>query len=874
MQRVQLTGLSLNSNSCAELVDVDGNTTITTVSLNPGAVSKVLASINTTLGITNVSHSIAGYEVCLTNSLGGVTEHLYDGFSRRVKTTNYANGHELEGVTTYHDDGSVASVGEVTANGTNTTNYSTRQAVPGEPDAYKITVTDSQSNQTENDYSGDGQLYRSDGATYPTETTRDATGRMSQLHTWRDENGDSDITRWYYDLFTGAVTNKLYADGNGTAYTYLSDGRIASREWARDVTTTYGYLDTSTGRIKTTEYTDDTPNVTNTYNLAGQLLKVAAGDGATSFGYDSKGRQIAETNSLAVITRSYDAYGRYSQFVLDPAYTGYPNLIINYGYDVFNRLSTITAIVGTETNLFSYSYLSGTQLISGYTASMGGTAASLFVTRSYEPYRNLISSITNSWNSIVLSSFNYISDSIGRRTKRADYFNTSTITNDFTYNIRSEVKGATMNGNTYGYDYDSIGNRNWSAVNAVTNTYSANQLNQYSSISDGTSITPTYDEDGSLAYDGYKWHHTWNAESRLISSSNDVTGVYITYDYDYNNRRISKTTLAPNPYSSLTSKYIWDGFNIAAEIIIDHVTPSTNISYYTWGIDLSGTLQGAGGVGGLLSDTKVDANGINTFCSLSDANGNISEYVDDTGAVQAHYEYSATGEEVYSSGAMKDDFTHRFSTKPFDEETGLVVYQRRYYNSKMGRWLSRDPIEEAGGLNIYGIAGNDLINKWDYLGLVGRVSVPNFKDISSGVLRKWLATFFWHPPDEWKNQEEECLPCKKVVWTQDWDRYYDWLGIACHTGLDHDWGVQEASKFGHPWTAGGRLRLARLDDSPGLQDITCFRSRGIRSFAFYLISNALCIEGDDKGEIYATVYWKVSWDRTSDKIIAYYGIED
>lgn len=40
-----------------------------------------------------------------------------------------------------------------------------------------------------------------------------------------------------------------------------------------------------------------------------------------------------------------------------------------------------------------------------------------------------------------------------------------------------------------------------------------------------------------------------------------------------------------------------------------------------------------------------------------------------------------------------------------------------YYNPSTGRWLSRDPIEEEGGLNLYGFCLNDPITKWDYLGL-------------------------------------------------------------------------------------------------------------------------------------------------------------
>jgi len=234
-----------------------------------------VTSINTTLDITNVSHYVAGYETFSSNSFGGVTKHEFDGFARVVETTKNTNGHERREVTAYHDDGSVATVGEVTASGTNTTSYSVRQSVAGKPGAYKISVTDPAGSQTVNYYSGDGQLYRSEGATYPNETARDAAGRMSELHTWRDENGDSDITRWYHDLFTGAVTNKLYADGNGTFYTYLSDGRIASREWARGASTTYGYSDTGAGSVRTADYSDSTPSVTNYYNPSTCLLNAS-----------------------------------------------------------------------------------------------------------------------------------------------------------------------------------------------------------------------------------------------------------------------------------------------------------------------------------------------------------------------------------------------------------------------------------------------------------------------------------------------------------------------------------------------------------------------------------------------------------------------
>ncbi|MCK9305649.1 MAG: hypothetical protein M0P27_09685 [Bacteroidales bacterium] len=386
VQRVQLTGLSLKNNSKSISVDADGNITVTTESINPANASKTVTSVSATLGITNVSYSVAGYETYSTNSLDGVTKHFYDGYARRVKTTNYANERELQSVTTYHDDGSIATVGQITANGTNKTSYSTQHSVDGKPGAYKITVTDPQGKQTVNYYSSDGQLYRSEGATYPNEAAFDAAGRMAELHTWRNQNGNSDITRWHYDLFTGAVTNKLYADGKGTAYTYLDDGRISTRKWARNIITTYGYVDTTTGSIRTTDYNDDTPSVTNCYNLIGQLIKVEDVTGTTTFGYDSKGRLIAGTNSFAVITRSYDSYGRYSEFILNPVNPVYPAQKIMYGYDAKNRLNTITSIVGVETNTFTYSYLPSTTLIAGYTGTSSNNPQSqLQILKSFEP---------------------------------------------------------------------------------------------------------------------------------------------------------------------------------------------------------------------------------------------------------------------------------------------------------------------------------------------------------------------------------------------------------------------------------------------------------------------------------------------------------
>jgi RHS repeat-associated protein len=115
-----------------------------------------------------------------------------------------------------------------------------------------------------------------------------------------------------------------------------------------------------------------------------------------------------------------------------------------------------------------------------------------------------------------------------------------------------------------------------------------------------------------------------------------------------------------------------------------------------WGRDLSGSLQGAGGVGGLLA---VSLNGAWYF-PLFDANGNITAYVDEQGVIVAEYTYDAFGGTIAKSGSMADALAHRFSTKYHDAETGLYYYGCRFYSPELMRWLNRDPIGERGGKNL------------------------------------------------------------------------------------------------------------------------------------------------------------------------------
>ena len=101
-----------------------------------------------------------------------------------------------------------------------------------------------------------------------------------------------------------------------------------------------------------------------------------------------------------------------------------------------------------------------------------------------------------------------------------------------------------------------------------------------------------------------------------------------------------------------------------------------------------------------------------------DNNGNVTELYDgDSGEIVGQYEYDPYGNTIKMEGQAARENKIRFSTKEYDSSTGLYYYGYRYYDPLTGRWPSRDPIEEFGGLNLYGFVNNDGVNYWDLLGL-------------------------------------------------------------------------------------------------------------------------------------------------------------
>jgi RHS repeat-associated protein len=246
-------------------------------------------------------------------------------------------------------------------------------------------------------------------------------------------------------------------------------------------------------------------------------------------------------------------------------------------------------------------------------------------------------------------------------------------------------------------------------------------------------VVPAYDADGNLLSDGASTY-AWDAENRLIAMETGPAGARtrMTCVYDDQGRRTRKTLSAwsTDHWSPVTDHFfLYDGWNLICEYTDTPTPPYSVTNLYVWGLDLSGTLQGAGGIGGLLSLTQVSAF---TLHPSFDGSGNVVGLVDAaTGEAAARYEYGPFGELLRADGPSAESNPFRFSTKyadrfPAAPDATLYYYGYRHYSPAHARWLSRDPLGEDGGANLYGFVMNCPQTHTDAYGDSARRVVSDF----------------------------------------------------------------------------------------------------------------------------------------------------
>ena len=147
-----------------------------------------------------------------------------------------------------------------------------------------------------------------------------------------------------------------------------------------------------------------------------------------------------------------------------------------------------------------------------------------------------------------------------------------------------------------------------------------------------------YSPDGGLVSFG-EFDYVYDSASRLTEVWSNGVRV-VENQYDALGRRVVKRT------PEETHTFVYDGWLLVVERVERNSGILEQIDYW-WGKDISGTLDGAGGIGGLLYIRK---NGCDVYVPLYDGHGNVMQYIDKQGTIVAQYAYDAFGNIIQKGG--------------------------------------------------------------------------------------------------------------------------------------------------------------------------------------------------------------------------------
>jgi len=377
---------------------------------------------------------------------------------------------------------------------------------------------------------------------------------------------------------------------------------------------------------------------------------------------------------------------------------------------------------------------------------------------------------------------------------------------DGLYQVKSDALG-TLNTNRTSiggvptededFIYDPVGN--WLAYQKGVNgspvldqSRSSNRDNQLTQI-DGSSEGIEYDRAGNATKirpgTGGDWAKhfavTWDAWNRIVEVKDETDTSVQKNAYDGLTRRITKES-----GGAVTHTYWSDRWKPVEERIGSATTAALS---YLWG-ERPGHRDEL-----ILRDRDTDGNGTldeRLYATMDYFNG--TAVLNTSGAVMERYAYSAFG----VRRIMAEDFSPRFTSSYawdfgfkgqfLDAEAECYNYGFRFYVPELGRWINRDPIEENGGVNLYGFVGNNGVGKRDILGLIYDVYIvrkatlaghqdligPNFNSVTprGNPVRGGLAGFApakgWTPGNadgRWQrgNPDQHYNGDEYIVWDTD-----------------------------------------------------------------------------------------------------------
>jgi len=369
---------------------------------------------------------------------------------------------------------------------------------------------------------------------------------------------------------------------------------------------------------------------------------------------------------------------------------------------------------------FGYAYTALDGNYSGRLVRELGLPRGATITNAYESVSQPLVTHLRTSAGVLTNKHEYLYNPAGQRTNETRV-DASSVT--YTYDPIGQLKVAdsSVGAEDRGYAYDAAWNLNYRTNNGALGTFQVNVKNE---LTNAPSAQLTYDANGNALGgmgSGGGWgpvaEATYDDENRLISLLwTDLWRTHFTYDgLGRLRKRADYETYFDlgEWYYILNSEthYVYDGWRVIQERG-DNNTPAVS---YTRGNDLSGSLEAAGGIGGLLARSHGHSGGnwsIHNFYH-ADGNGNITFMLNSSQTMVARYRYDPFGNTISQSGALAGANMSRFSSKEIHPSSGLYYYGYRFYDPSLQRWMNRDPLEERYDLNLYRFCRNTPIQAVD-----------------------------------------------------------------------------------------------------------------------------------------------------------------
>ncbi len=231
------------------------------------------------------------------------------------------------------------------------------------------------------------------------------------------------------------------------------------------------------------------------------------------------------------------------------------------------------------------------------------------------------------------------------------------------------------------------------AVDASSNP--ATELYEVTVTDGSTGVPPVYDTRGNMVSNGRGQSYEWDALNRLLAISYaDDTRTEFTYDAL--SRRIRVLEKDDEGEIVTDKRLLWEGTNIVQERDDQNQVIKR---YTTHGLALADN---------------------STYFYTRDHLGSIRQVTDEDEIVAEHYSYDPYGDQTASAPGGPNNLRladFRYTGHYHHEKSNLHLAMYRAYDSELGRWISEDPLEEEGGINLYGYVENEPVKGTDPLGL-------------------------------------------------------------------------------------------------------------------------------------------------------------